>query len=842
MPNQPVQIVLNPRQLRADRDRQGGGSHKDFFEGRDAAFKAHRATLAASLQDLAATLDSSSTLPSGLGFLAVDMRGDALAKSHRPQDALFKPTVSPHSATEKIGQPIYAVTPSTLAGIAQVVLAAEDHPEVREDANGVAKPRPSARRTEASAITAVRLWGEADKRSFSAGDAVAWLREGSAGINQYSVELFSTAGAVLAKPVADAWRLELRRLVELLKPLGVVASRTRGPGALSSNGLRLTLGIFEKPGESQLQLQKLSEQIERIPATAGGEISLDPVRHQQVIDALVSSPVVRRIELLPRVSAFDPPVTRPGSEAPAELFEVLDGALPKIGVVDCGISGPIAAWVAEERSYIAPADRDASHGTFIAGLLVAASDLNEYLVGFSRGCTLFDIAVLPANNGGTGLLFDSYYPDGVAGFMDEVESAVDYFRTTQDVRVYTFSINVEAAPGQLDYGYMARRLDDISSRLDVIFVISAGNLDSTSMRDEWAPNMQNALAELAGDRRGFLAQPGESLFNASVSALNPPGLEGQVPFALARYSRRGPGLRGAVKPDFAHIGGSGTPNATIGSGLFSVDTDGRIKSGAGTSYAGPLVARRIAELDAAIESYVPRETLLALTVHNATTPSHLSAKELKAVSRDVVGFGIPAAPSRVLEADDSGITIIVQTTLMRGEEHKLEFAWPASLVNNGKCRGYARLTLVARPVLAYQHGDERVRVNIDAKLMQQKLDGGYDGKLTSVFVADKPPRSGQLNERELLVESMKWQVIKSGHVRMPNGHGPTSRWKLSVEYLTRAGESFPERGVEYALVLDIRDLEGVAPVFQEMRAQLGSLGIQTSDIRTRVQERAQATP
>ncbi len=37
--------------------------------------------------------------------------------------------------------------------------------------------------------------------------------------------------------------------------------------------------------------------------------------------------------------------------------------------------------------------------------------------------------------------------------------------------------------------------------------------------------------------------PAESIRNISVNAINPAGLSSCVPYALASYSRRGPGLR-----------------------------------------------------------------------------------------------------------------------------------------------------------------------------------------------------------------------------------------------------------------------------------------------------------
>jgi len=150
--------------------------------------------------------------------------------------------------------------------------------------------------------------------------------------------------------------------------------------------------------------------------------------------------------------------------------------------------------------------------------------------------------------------------------------------------------------------------------------------------------------------------------------LNPPGHGGCLPYAPARYSRRGPGLRSGVKPDLAHVGGSGTPHATLGHGLFSILPDGTVIDGCGTSYASPLVAKTAAVLNHAIEGEVSRETLIGLLVHHAEIPEPLRPKALKPIARHLVGFGIPPSAEEILETGDHSITLVFGSRIQRGQQ------------------------------------------------------------------------------------------------------------------------------------------------------------------------------
>jgi hypothetical protein len=842
--NEPVQVVLNPRRIAEPREktpRVDNGT--DFFEGRNEAFRIHRNELIASLEAVLAILEEPNyrALFGGLGQLQVFMAPRAFAKSHRPQEKLFRATLTPHVGTASVGQPIYALTPGTLRHVIAEVRAAEVEVELKlVRRTGKMKASPSRARCEVGAIQRVSLWSEPDKRSFSAVDAAAWLSRAATG-GKYFIELFPVATASREPTLAIAERDSLRSLEVDLTSLGV---ETRSVMSERSRGVNAFTVRVQPPGtQASVAIAGFNERTSDTRPAADQVLvtTTDVEAHERILVRIAQNPMIRSIALPPLVSTQDdaPFAYELEADVPEGVFERHDEAsYPGVGVIDGGVAGPISSWVEEIWGQLSQDDKDASHGTFISGLLVAAGTLNTYLRTQTPGCLLYDLDVLPADPSGAGAEFARYYPDGVIGFMDEIESAVEHFRQSRGVRVYNFSINITSPGNGSRYGFVARRLDEIASRLDVIFVISAGNLDSADFRREWATDPAVALADLASDPVGFLSEPGESLFNVSVSALNPPGLEYQVPFALARYSRRGPGLRGGVKPDFAQIGGSGSPTKSRGSGLFSLDLSGRIVAGAGTSYAAPLVARRLADLDSLIEGDVSREMLLALMVHHARRPEVMQHKAVLPAARNLIGFGVPGSAEDMLQSGDAEITLVFNSVIQPKEQAKLDFGWPPSLVRNGKCRGYARLTLVARPVLAYEHGDERIRVNIDAKLMQEQKDGGYVNQLKAVTgrIATDSERP---SEQELLKEAMKWQVVKTFDLKM-TGKGPSSNWRFFIEYLTRADENLPQSGVEFCAILTIGDQRREAPVFQEMRQILIQQGISSADIQTAIRARAQA--
>ena len=256
----------------------------------------------------------------------------------------------------------------------------------------------------------------------------------------------------------------------------------------------------------------------------------------------------------------------------------------------------------------------------------------------------------------------------------------------------------------------------------------------------------------------------------------------------------------------------------------------------GTSFATPLVAKTAARLDALVEGGLSRETMLALLTHHAQRPEVLRAKILDPVARQLVGYGLPPSAASILEGGDHEITLVFATRLPRGKQLVFPFSWPPSLTDNGSCRGYARLTLVASPPFNSRFGAEFVRINLDGALQQwnpeKGEEGGWEGRLRAAYL---PPRSPAYPiEAERIEHGLKWSPVKV-YEASKRGIGKSSLWRLVVNYIARTGQQMPDEGVPFTAILTIRDPGASKPVFNEMRQSLAALSVRLEDIRTAAQ-------
>lgn len=826
----PIQIVLNPDNFQEAREKSGGGGHKDFFAHRDAEFRAHRSALLGQIDTIAGVLGAQSASRGDVGYAKIILRREAWAKSHRPVSSLFRPDRTPVVGGGDLGVMLVEVRPHTLAQVADQIAQAEPHTEMRyNEYRRKEEPHPSSRRSETGAIDRIELFGPADRRRFSVEEAVAWLANPMTG-SGYHVELFRNLAPRAEWDLLDPGRRQLvTSFVAGLEAFGHGLAVERLPGGDGKQPL-LSVRLDQSADRPVLRLTDETAG-ERSRSIAPFSSDLD--RHAALLAFLDSHPLVRRVELPGIVVRYAaPPAASTRSRPTGLTAPARDGAhsYPRLGIIDGGISDALGDWVIDRWDVLADEDIDHAHGTFIGGLAAVGGALNGAATcPEPDGAELVDVAVYPDENKSGA--FASYYPEGLPQFFDEMASAVSDARARHGVRIFNMSLNVLQPTTPDRYSAHAARLDRISEANNAVIFISAGNIGAQDMRAEWPLDPTAALANLATARNDGMLTPAESARNVAVASLNPPGHDGCIPFAPSRFSRRGPGLRAGVKPDLAHVGGSGSRHADLGHGLFSLLPDGTIADGCGTSYAAPLAAKTAAVLDHAIEGEVSRETLIGLLVHHAELPVALQARELGPVARDMVGFGIPACADRILESGDHSITLVFASRIQREQQISFRFAWPPSLVGpNGKCRGRAKLTLVSTPPLDPRFGSEFVRVNIDAALQQDKGDGHWKGQLDPIHLPAK--RDFHPGEAERIKHDLKWSPVKVYEKTFPQGVGTSSNWRLFIEYLTRTGEVMPAEGVPFTAILTISDPREEQPVFNDMRHNLQALGTQIADIRT----------
>ncbi|MBX3476286.1 MAG: S8 family peptidase [Brevundimonas sp.] len=834
----PIQVVLNQENFEQAREVVGGGPKKDFFAERDEAYVRHKRSMQDQLEGLAVALEGQ---PQGqLGIVKVILRRDAWAKSHRPLRALFKAEITPLVGGGDLGEMYVEARPGGLRLIAQAVRGTEEHTNLRPDNNGKLIPHPSAGRSETGALDRLELYSAADRRKFSVDEAMDWLSNPMTGSN-YRVELFDIPPPHSQWDAVDEGRQRLyASFIEGLAAIGHGLNVERVQ-TVGRDQPQLALRLTKAEGPPLVLLQRSAQDRKRDREVAPFET--DKGRHQSLLAFLDHHPLVRRIELPPvltrtiigeRMSAQSMAGTGRAIPTSGDLLARDPAAnYPRLGIIDGGISDAAAEWVLDRWEPLADEHADRAHGTFIAGLAVGGNALNGSVCPEPDGIDLVDIAVFPDDD--QPAAFEQYYPGGLDDFFDEIDNAVADAKARHDVRVFNFSLNVQHPAEPDQYSSTAARLDGIAETNDSVFFISAGNTSPQGARTEWPADETQALVALATARGDGLLVPAESVRNVSVAALNPPDCASSISHMPARYSRRGPGLRAGVKPDLAHFGGSGSPQAPFGHGLFSILPDGSIIDGCGTSYAAPLIAKTAAVLDQNIEGQVSRETLIGLLLHHAEMPEALRTKALSGVARDLVGFGMPPAARQILEGDEHKITLVFASRLRVDQQISFGFAWPPSLVTpDGKCRGSAKLTLVSTPPLDRRFGSEFVRVNIDATLQQENFDKdgkqSWHGRLDPIYLPDR--KNGPAIEAERIEHGLKWSPVKCLSKTMPRGIGNSTNWRLFMKYLTRAGEQMPDDGVPFTVLLTISDPQGEAPVFNDVRALLTRTGVRVEDIRT----------
>lgn len=815
----PIQVVINPHNFHEDRDKAGGGPSTDFFAGRDTQFEAHRNAFADTLLRCAEALDRKTGIDGGIGTLKIILRREAWAKSHRPFRALFKPRLTPCIGGLDLGQLLVRVTPESLRSVADAALAAEPTTTWRRNASGKLEPYPSRARSEIGAIDRVELYGPGDRRKFEIEAAVAWLSRLETG-QSYEVELFEAPRPVSAQDtLPDRERMLFRSFHDGLIAFGNGLAAVPIPGNLAGDSFRMALRIGQSTLPALVQLVPAGAA--RSPLPAPFDPTLD--RHAQLLSFLEQHPLVRSISLPAKIER-SVPVAR-AALSPRVALSVRDRSriYPRVGVIDGGVSDVVSDWIVGRWAVLDDNDIDASHGTFISGLLIAGTQLNSgSVIGEVDGVEIYDARVLP-----TDATFSTYYSN-LDGFFDEVEQAIIDARNRFNVRVFNLSLNVSNPVAPDRYSRWASRLDAFADEHDVIIFISIGNYDN--LRSEWPEDPAQALAHLAAVRDDTMHMPAESARNAAVGALNPPHVPPILYGTPTSYTRRGPGLRSLVKPDFAHIGGAGRPHVANGYGLYSLDPTGALTTMCGTSFATPLVAKTAARLDLLVEGGLSRETMLALLIHHARQPELLRSKPLSSVARHFIGFGQPPTAAEMLEGNDHEITLVFATRLPPGKQLIFPFTWPPSLARNGSCRGYAKLTLVSSPPLDARFGAEFVRVNVDAALQQFNPDKlRWEGRLRPCYL---PAQSSPYPfEAERIEHEYKWNPVKCFDMRR-RGVGKSSDWRLQISYVARADVEIPENGIPFTAVLTIADPDTESPVFDQMRQWLSAQAVRLEDIRT----------
>ena len=482
---------------------------------------------------------------------------------------------------------------------------------------------------------------------------------------------------------------------------------------------------------------------------------------------------------------------------------------PTVGIVDTGIEPDhpgLHPWIAGREDYIADGDRDHDHGTFVAGLAVHAQGFNDHPRFPDMASRLLDVQAMPAGG--------SMTEDQLLTILEEV------LPKHPEVRVWNLSLNRDEPCEDQEFSDIAVALDELQDRYGVTFVIAAGNYNNTPLRG-WPPD------DLGEDDR--IAPPADSvraLAVGSLAHLDRPStkVRREEP---SPFSRRGPGPVSLPKPEVVHYGGNCDAGGTfVQTGVMSTNAQGELAENIGTSFAAPMVATLLANVENALLAPASRNLMKALLIHSAVFGSSATpAEELR-----YRGFGVPGDLASVLTCSPWAATLIFETELVPGLEfERCPFPFPPCLRNStGAVFGEVLMTAVYEPPLDPTFGAEYCRANVDVSL--GTYDIGKDGKHHhSRKIPPEPKDINRLYEKELIQHGFKWSPVKVYRRHIKRGvAGQDWRLRVTVNHRCEFVSNEPQ---EFALVITIRDPEQKKPVYDEVVAQMQRIGWTTVDLQ-----------
>lgn len=527
----PVQVFLDTKKfisIPPSVNRPRG--HKDFYAGNDRGFAVQKGRIRKRLIDIAQAMQSRNE---PAGFIRVQMKDDALAKSYRPLNALFtEQNRFAFVGTERVGEILFQATPKALERLEAIVEAkAEATPKLVEDKKThQLVPQPSQCRSEVGAIESISLYDARDRVPFSAEEAVAWMQQPGI-IGGYVVELFRPK----AKLAPDAVAALVESLTAALRhlPFGVIVRNFLPAASAVEYGepaLAISVQLTYSPQESDIALPFSEAGNGLVTDTSlNGKIIQPNFRvedHRAMLGLLASHALVRNVELPPLMEAA-PAGRAISTPCPAVHKPAPKGSYPVVGIIDGGIAGvpELAPWRIGDAGLTPVNDRDESHGTFIAGLVVAGGILNPDMADEleAQGCKFYDLDIFPRSD-----LRKKYFGQDAEYFFDLLDEKIKVAKRDHGVRIFNFSFGIQRFSSNGGYTAWADRLDRIARANDVIFIISAGNLPPAECRQPWPKDVTAAITLLASfpGSNQKISPPSEHLLGLTVGALNPPGIKG----------------------------------------------------------------------------------------------------------------------------------------------------------------------------------------------------------------------------------------------------------------------------------------------------------------------------
>ncbi|HBH6885535.1 TPA: hypothetical protein KUN00_004921, partial [Citrobacter freundii] len=407
-----------------------GGDNKDFFHGDDSAFARHKAELIFKTSLISQQLQQRKNKK--FATIKVSLKEDAIAKSHRPTSAIFNYKY-PVIGGGDIGEIYVQVNEKSLPSLAERLSQAKVQSEIKFNKNGEIVPKVGKLRSEVSAIQDIELYTGNDKCSISDVELAQELLEKK---REIIVELFTAR-----------------------------KNETLSDDEISSiyksfvNDLKLQFPTIEFVAESRFFSDNIITLFPKENSNTEVVALLKELKNNPIVRKYYPSPILtiakKDVDAENKLSTF------PRKEA--------NQSYPKVILIDKGIrSSILSTWVNDKSDALGSDNIEDYHADEMASILIGSKHLNSnYNYLEDDGCEIYDIW-LPADK----YSFDDHF-ETLPEFTDWLYLEVQAARES-GFRIISMSVNFQQIVSDSEYSFLAARIDEISNRFNVIFVISVG--------------------------------------------------------------------------------------------------------------------------------------------------------------------------------------------------------------------------------------------------------------------------------------------------------------------------------------------------------------------------------
>jgi hypothetical protein len=522
----------------------------------------------------------------------------------------------------------------------------------------------------------------------------------------------------------------------------------------------------------------------------------------------------------------------------------------KVCILDSGINTNhplLRVAIAENSSFVSgeEADDEAGHGTAVAGIalygdLEAATNSNYWKPEF----WLYGGKILSLDRNTQQTRYDEKTIEAT------LESAVKYFATERGCRIFNLSIGNNNSPydGQHIKG-IAYVLDRLAREYNVLFVVSAGNFNGTENppipKDSWREEYPKYLS----CPESVIIDPAPALnvitvgslarHNAHENEQKYPEIHALTPASERQpspFTRHGPSVKGAMKPDLVATGGNvASPLRTEGK-QWQADARGMgvlclnhefigktlFKEISGTSFAAPYITHLAARL---LNEYPSSSAnmLRAMLVNHASIPNECSGiftaddiKEHKKnnksdLERDVLGYGAIDTDA-LFRSSEYAVVLHSENTIKDDTHQFFELPLPSEFLRSQSAKRELRVSLAHSPAVRTTRIDY-VATKIFFKLVKGislaeversfNFDLKKETKTRSDDAVDKRDVTSQARSKGT-VQSSVWSFKKLS---------PDVKWFVVVTRQDRPdwGGQMSLLDEPYALVVTVTDRENVEP-------------------------------